>query len=243
MSNDRRNTIPRILTVSLGVITCQLKLRIGLLLGCQADPANIQQVVADTNGDTIYYAGAIRLYGNDFAPTNPVMRYATGQWDTLGVLHGQIMTMIEFRDTLIAGGQFTEASGVPCQGIAYFDGSIWHPYGELGSSVRRLRVLENELYAVGGFQLADGVPASGIAKRVGNSWVPVGQFDMQASILDITFFDGSLIAIGGAYVNGGRGIIEWDGEEWSLLGPGILGGFSGARCLQVFQDDLYWVVK
>jgi len=207
--------------------------------GLPGVPINIRQVVADPEGETIYYAGAIRLFGNDFAPTNPVMRYAGGQWDTLGVLRGQIHTMVVFRDTLFAGGSFTEASGVPCEGIAYYDGSVWQPYGDLQQAVRRLRVINNELYAVGGFHTADGIIASGVAKRVGGSWVPLGLFDLGGSILDIAQYDGKLTVIGNVDFENGRGIAEWDGAEWSLLGPGIVNGLSGALCLTNYQSQLY----
>ncbi|HMC98364.1 MAG TPA: T9SS type A sorting domain-containing protein, partial [Flavobacteriales bacterium] len=167
-------------------------------------------------------------------------RYTIGGWDTLGVLRGQIMTMVEYHDTLIAGGQFTEASGTPCQGIAYYNGQVWHPYGELEQSVRRLRVLDDELYAVGGFNIADGQTASGVAKRVGNTWVPLGSIDYNGIVLiDVAKYDGKIVAVGDVNMDGGRGIIEWDGTDWHLLGPGIINGMSAARCLTVYQGDLY----
>jgi len=201
---------------------------------------NIQQFYANDTRDTIYCAGAIGLDGtSNFGPTNPVMRYANGQWDTLSVLQGQIFSMVLYHDTLIAGGNFNEASGTPCQGIAYHDGVQWQPYGELEYGVRQLRVLDDTLYAVGGFDLADGQPAPGVAKRVGNSWQPVGWFTNQGSIIDVTKFNGNLVVIGNVSIDGGRGIAQWNGSAWHLIGPGILGGFSGGQCLTVYQDQLY----
>lgn len=201
---------------------------------------NIQQFYANAARDTIYCGGAIGMDGtSDFGHTNPVLRYTQGHWDTLGVLWGQIHTMVLYRDTLIAGGNFHTASGTPCEGIAYYDGVQWQPYGDLERSVRRLRVFDNELYAVGGFDLADGQPAPGVAKRVGNSWQPVGWFNNQGSIIDIAKFNGNLVVIGNVDMDEGRGIAEWNGTTWELLGPGILGGFSGGQCLAVYQDQLY----
>ncbi|MBK6884654.1 MAG: T9SS type A sorting domain-containing protein [Flavobacteriales bacterium] len=201
---------------------------------------NIRQVYANSTRDTIYCGGAIEVDETiNFALTNPVMRYAQGRWDTLGVLRGLIHSMVLYRDTLIAGGEFLAASDLPCEGIAYYDGTQWHPYGDLERSVRRLRVLDNELYAVGGFDLADGQPAPGVAKRVGNSWQPVGWFNNQGSILDIAKFNENLVVIGNVDMDQGRGIAEWNGANWELLGPGILGGFSGEQCLTVYQDQLY----
>ncbi|MEZ4789940.1 MAG: T9SS type A sorting domain-containing protein [Flavobacteriales bacterium] len=201
---------------------------------------NIRQVYANTTRDTIFCAGAIELDETiNFAQTNAVMRYSHGRWDTLGVLRGLIHSMVLYRDTLIAGGEFIAASDTPCEGIAYYDGTQWHPYGDLERSVRRLRVFDDELYAVGGFDQADGQPAPGVAKRVGNTWQPVGWFNNQGSILDIAKFNEKFVVIGNVDMEEGRGIAEWDGANWELLGPGILGGFSGGQCLTVYQDQLY----
>lgn len=228
------------LSIALGILPWCIRAQNWTTAAVPGYVLNIRQFYANDAHDTIYCAGAIGLDGtSNFGPTNPVMRYAEGRWDTLGVLWGHIHTMVLYHDTLIAGGNFIEASGTPCQGIAYYDGSQWHPYGDLERSVRRLRVLDDELYAVGGFDLADGQTAPGVAKRVGNSWQPVGWFNNQGSILDITKFNGNLIVIGNVDMENGRGIAEWNGSDWQLLGPGILGGFSGAQCLAVFQDQLY----
>ncbi|MBL7940188.1 MAG: T9SS type A sorting domain-containing protein [Flavobacteriales bacterium] len=233
----------------------RIALELGVFWGTLLDPAqaqnwvtaaipghvlNIRQIYANATHDTIYFAGAIEMDETiNFAQTNPVMRYTEGQWDTLGVLRGLIHSMVLYRDTLIAGGEFLAANGIPCEGIAYYDGSQWHPYGDLERGVRRLRVLDDELFAVGGFDHADGQSAPGVAKRVGNSWQPVGWFNNQANIVDIAKYNGNLVVTGNVDMEEGRGIAEWDGTTWQLLGPGILGGFSGGLCLTVYQNQLY----
>ncbi len=199
----------------------------------------LRHIYADQAGDAIYFAGAISFTGQSWQQSNSVMRYAHGQWDTLGVLNGMVNSVVMYNDTLVAGGDFWHSHGVPCEGIAYHDGTSWNSYGDLDRSVRMLRVLDGELYAVGGFGQADGQPASGVAKRVGGTWTPVGLFDLQASIVDVAKYNGNVIVIGGVDIDGGNGIAEWDGNAWHLLGPGLVGSFSSGQCLAVYQGDLY----
>jgi hypothetical protein len=177
----------------------------------------------------------------DWQQTNSVLRYTAGQWDTLGVINGQVETVVQYHDTLVAGGVvFFSCSGTPCSGATYWDGSAWQPYGDFGLlGVRMLRVLDGELYAVGGFTEVDGQPATGVAKRVGSAWVPIGSLDLEGSIIDIAKYNGNLVVIGNVDFDNGRSIAEWDGNEWHLLGPGIINLMSSGHCLTVYQGDLY----
>lgn len=203
----------------------------------------LRQIYANPARDTIYIAGIISMTGvqNAWQQTNSILRYTNGQWDTLGVINGQVRTVVQYRDTLLAGGDyFISCSGEPCSQVAYWNGTAWRPYGEFGTyGVHKLRVLDNELYAVGGFHEVDGQPATGVAKRVGNTWQPIGQFDLQGSIKDIAKHNGKLIVIGNVDFPNGRGIAQWDGNTWSVLGPGLIHLMSGALCLAVYQGDLY----
>lgn len=202
----------------------------------------LRQVYSNPARNTIYYCGAISFTGTGlWQQSNSVMRYTNGQWDTLGVLNGQVFSVVLYNDTLIAGGQFSQCSGLPCPGIAFHDGNGWQPYGTIeGPSIRKLRVLDGVLYAVGGFNSVDGQTASGVAKRVGGSWVPVGLLPTSGGILDIIKYDGELVIIGGGVnIDGVTDIARWNGEEWYPLGPGIVNPMSGAHCLAVYQGDLY----
>lgn len=203
-------------------------------------PMNIQHIHANATRDTIYYCGALPLTLPYWYQSNAVMRYSGGHWDALGVLNGFVFSIVMHNDTLIAGGQLAEASGTPCSGAAFWDGTAWQPYGDFGTgAIRMLRVLDGELYAVGDFLVADGQPASGVAKRSESGWGPVGGFDLQGSIIDITRYNEDLIVIGNVDIDGGTGIARWDGTNWHLLGPGIVNGLSGGQCLAVYQGDLY----
>ena len=85
-------------------------------------PMNVQHVYSNANRDTIYYAGALPLSVPGWQTSNSIMRYANGDWDSLGVLNSLVHTVVIYNDTLIAGGGFDAASGTPCNGIAYWDG-------------------------------------------------------------------------------------------------------------------------
>lgn len=190
-------------------------------------------------GDTLFYGGTLELESAWYT-SNKVVRYSNGQWDTLpGVVPGQIHTLIQFHDTLFIGGDFTELNGVPSEGIAYHDGSLWQPYGLL-SWVVRLRIIDDTLYAVGSFNVADGSSAPSIAKRVGGRWVGVGQIgDAGPMVADIAKYQGELVMASNAQVNGYRSLFHLVNNEWVPLGQGIIGGLAGAGSLVEYQGDLY----
>lgn len=203
----------------------------------------MKQVYANEAHDTIYYSGRTVLdTGSYWSAKNPVLRYSTGQWDTLGYLPTPVIySVVLYHDTLMAGGGFTTLDdGTPAEGIAYWDGSAWQLYGDLDHAVWKLRVLDDTLYAVGSFDHADGQPANGIARRQGGQWVPVGQLPADQMLwVDVIKYQGRLVTIGNGYINGLRGIFQLVNNEWSVLGPGFVGGISGAQCLEVYQGDLY----
>ncbi len=237
------NTGRALATAWLASVAALLPAQHWTAAGIPGNQALIRAVATNAAGDTIYYGGVIPLNG-DFSNwwlTNSVMRYADGQWDTLGVIPGDVKTLLVHRDTLFAGGDFEEASGNPCAGIAFHDGEAWQPYGDLAARVYRLRTINGELYAVGAFQAADGGPAPGIAKRVGGQWVGIGQIASPsfAPVVDIASYNGELVMTSVASVNGIRGIHHLVGNDWVPLGPGIQGGLSGAGRLAVYQGDLY----
>ncbi|MBS1568631.1 MAG: hypothetical protein JST45_04235 [Bacteroidetes bacterium] len=205
--------------------------------GLPGHAANFQQVWADGDG-AIYYAGAPSVETDH----NALMCYTDGHWDALDTLDGLISTVVKYRDTLFVGGSFDVGASATTHGVEYYDGSGWQPYGEfdIDADVRRLRVIEDTLYAVGTFSSIDGVPSNGVAKRVGGSWVPVGLFtEPEETVLDIVKYRDTLVVIGPDFDTGRDiGFLDHDGQ-WKLLGPGILGGLSGAHSLAVYQNNLY----
>ena len=210
-------------------------------VGLPGQAAPMKQVYANATRDTIYYCGRTNL--DEVPPNfNPVLRYAIGQWDTLGYIYTPIIHSVAlYHDTLFAGGAFTYLDlATAAEGIAYWANGAWHPYGDLQHAVWKLRVLDDTLYAVGSFAQADGQAAKGIARRQGGQWAAVGQPPPgEMNLVDVIKYQGRLVTVGNGYINGLRGIFQLIGDEWSVLGPGFVGGVSGAQCMAVYQDDLY----
>jgi peptidoglycan hydrolase-like amidase len=82
-----------------------------------------------------------------------------------------------YNGELIAGGEFTYAGGVTCNGIARWNGSQWQPLGTgMNGSLRcrALTVYNGELIAGGWFTTAGGVTCNYIARWNGSQWQPLG---------------------------------------------------------------------
>lgn len=194
--------------------------------------------------DTIFFGGYTSDCISDWQTSNAVYRYAGGQWDTMGHFNGILYSVVQFHDTIVAGGYFSYVDSIPCtSSAAYYDGE-WHPYGSFTNSIRTYRIIENELYALGDFYECDGQPAVGIAKRIGGQWVPVGTMQVVSppvGMFDLVKYQGTLVATGGFTIIGDEGddIAYLNGTEWQILGPGIVGGMSGSGPMAVYQGDLY----
>lgn len=199
-------------------------------------------VWANPAHDTIYYGGNVSLDSTlNWQQTNPVLMYASGQWETVGPIWGDINSIVKWRDTLFVGGYFLQAGGQPIQHIAAYANGVWSPYGVFNNGIRKLKVLDDTLYVMGSFTTVDGIDSKLIAKRSGGQWVPIGDLEPSSfgGILDAEIYQGQLVACGAMTLPDGRLVIVFDGTQWSALGPGILGGVSGARCLSVFGNELY----
>lgn len=210
--------------------------------GMPGNAMTLQGAYSDPGNDTVYFYGSIQVdTTQQWFESNAVMRYANGQWDTLGVIRGLVNSVVLYRDTLIVAGTFDEVDGLPIERIVAYAGGSWFPYGSFDNGVRKVKMLNDELYAVGGFLTADGDTCYGVAKRMGNLWQGVGEFvpDSWSGLVNIELYDGAVVVIGPATINGIRSVFQYDGLSWSPLGPGILGGLAGLRSIAVFQGDLY----
>lgn len=203
----------------------------------------IQQVATNEARNAIYLGGAFKIDSTlPWQQSSAVLRYSNGQWDTLGVINGLVLSVVEYQDTVIAGGTFNWVDDtVAVTSLAYHAGSGWKPYGNLSNwGVRKLRVLDDTLYMVGTFQYADSNYVRGIARRQGSQWVAVGTIpDPGAIVTDITKYNGRLVVIGSFTVNGCPRIAQFNGTQWVPVGPGIQGGLSGPHSILEYNGDLY----
>lgn len=203
----------------------------------------LQEVYATPDQDTLYYCGTLQLNDVSWWASNSIMRLTAQGWDTIGVVHGIVYSVVHWHDTLVVGGAFTSVNDSPYTYLAAYVNNEWIRFGSVEDpSVRKLRVINDELYAVGGFQRIDGdTTVVGIAVRKGGRWHRVGNSAAQLDpvMLDVTASDGSLAVIGTVGNEVGRGIMQLVDSTWQLIGPGIQGGLSGAHSIMEYQGDLY----
>ncbi len=147
---------------------------------------------------------------------------------------------------LIAGGTFTNASGVAANRVARWDGTGWHALGNgLNDRVYALCTwdldgtgpLPPHLIAGGMFTSAGPTGAKGVARWDGADWHPLGT-GIVVAVMALAPFDrdgagpepAHLIA-GGAFQNAGgvpaSQIARWDGTAWHPLGAGMDSGVTG----------------
>ena len=208
--------------------------------GLPGHPYPFRQVYADGD-NAIYYAGAV-----DSFEQNKLLRYTGGTWEALGPIDGYIESVIVYHDTLLVGGIFDyqDLELLPAHCVKWWDGNAWQNFGLFPqwSIARKLKVLNGYLYAVGGFaEYGQLETQQGVMRWNGINWEAVGDFQgtITGSLLDIVGYDDTLVVIGNTEFDQGRSIAYLDGNEWRLLGNGILGGLAGPHTLAVYQGDLY----
>jgi len=149
--------------------------------------------------------------------------------------------------SLYVAGYFTSIDGVPCEGLARWDGLNWHPVGdgldgENGVDISSMAIwdidsgeqTESLLLVAGSFDKAGGSPASGIAAWDGVSWSSLGdavsgQIDSVALVPDevtmgitsVPYISGSITFADGRIF---QGIMRLENGTWSLIGGRKLSG-------------------
>ncbi len=132
-----------------------------------------------------------------------------------------------FQGQWVVAGNIDEASGVPVQSIAAWDGETWRALGEgIAGTVHALAVHEGELYAGGDFTGAGGVTARRLARWDGAVWRPCGTglnngLDGPVHAL-LSTAEG--LVVGGDFSSAGLRLAEnvalWTGG-WQAYGDGL----------------------
>ncbi len=157
-----------------------------------------------------------------------VASFNGNSWQALGsglTLSGRTawaQSQTVWNGTLIVGGTFTSAGGVPANYLAAWDGTAWQEVGAgiqgPNLQVAALLVDSTGALVVGGtFSTAGSVTCNGLARWDGAGWSAYGTgFVMDYStggVWDLEFFDGSLFAVGSMNTAGGKksnNIARWD---------------------------------
>ncbi len=131
-------------------------------------------------------------------------------------------------DELYVGGWFTNAGGIPSNGIAKWDGTNWYSLNggtNNGGQVRTIFYFNNEIYVGGSFDSIGGVAAKNIAKWNHVSWQSLGD-GVNSTVHAISTFNGEIYA-GGNFDSSGNQrvpfIARWDGMQWHNLNFGLNG--------------------
>jgi trimeric autotransporter adhesin len=187
-----------------------------------ASPAPISQMV-DYNG-SVYAANTIITPG--------VYRFDTDHWTTIGMLaRSNVFTLAVYNDELYCGGDFNDFFGVPCRGIARWNGSVWVPLGSglpPGAIVYSLATYNGVLVVGGVIPTAGGVTVNDIAQWDGTAWSSLGggvhPLGYSSGVNYVVPYNGELLAMGYFDKAGGttvNGLAHWNGAAWLPLIPGI----------------------
>ena len=203
----------------------------------------------DATTEGLIVGGDFDSIGNN-GSLRSVAMWKDYQWHTLGnglnsyQWPASLRDAVTYNGELYVGGYLTDADGIPCNGIARWDGFSWSSIDNgIDGVVQGLRVMDDELYVCGLFSEASGLSVNGIAKWNGNSWSTVHDFpsfDAEGDVItDCAMYNGELYVAG--YFNGGSsngmlGITRWNNNEWVGVGPI---GVGQTTCLAVYSGRLY----
>lgn len=136
-----------------------------------------------------------------------------------GIPSGSVEAMVEFDGKLIVGGLLQTFNDSAVTALASMDTNgtieqLW-PYPELGTVKAMIEHLGALCVA---YTRTPGI--KGVARWDGLNWSELGpSFDQP--VLDLTIFNGELIAVGAFTMIGGSqiaGVARWDGSNWQALG-------------------------
>ena len=207
-------------------------------------------------GNDLYAGGEFTTAGGVSA-TN-IAKWNGSNWSPVGLGINPIITQPYYAgyvgalamsgSDLYAAGFFTNASGVPANHIARWNGSSWSALSSgMNHVVQALAVSGSNVYAGGAFTMAGGASANYIAKWNGSSWSALGS-GLDASVYSLAVMGSDLYAGGYFKTAGGvsaTDIARWDGTNWTALGLGIRsldGVFShigAVNALAVSGNELY----
>ncbi|MFT7535087.1 MAG: hypothetical protein ACI85K_001038 [Hyphomicrobiaceae bacterium] len=166
------------------------------------------------NGDLIVGGGFEQAGG---VTCNGIARWDGSNWSSLGsgmssLSPVRVATLSTLADgTLVAGGRFATAGGVPCNHIAQWHGTSWSPLGSglaysvNNASVSASVVQPNGDLVVGGFfTSAGGVPAENIARWDGVEWHALGE-GANSTVASLALLSTGDLLAGGRFSQAGGG--------------------------------------
>lgn len=145
---------------------------------------NDLEVFDDGSGPALFVGGDFALAGGII--NRGIAKWNGTSWESLGTgiegTYAYVQTLAVFDDgsgpAIFAGGDFSQAGGIPAENIAKWNGVTWAPVGTgIQGSIYALAVFDDgtgpALFVGGYFTTAGGKTASSIAKWDGIQWSPV----------------------------------------------------------------------
>ncbi len=247
-----------------------LSILLSLTNSCQAQLwEELGQGMSDNSNDYVItiFSGTDKLYiGGTFTETaegeivSKIMSWDGNLLEPLGCglnwncdpefnipLGTGVTSIIEFHDTLIAGGYFSFTGQNEVTGIAYWNNEEWLPFSNglyLGAS--GLYVHQDTLYLSGALDY-NGVPLNGIGKWDGSAWLPIHNFPSWTknnpnNVSSIEWYNNEMY-VGGNWtaseLEDMDDLVKWDGTTWTSVGGGLHGGLANVNDMTVFKDKLY----
>ncbi len=165
------------------------------------------------------------------------------KWDSIPFLNGNYLdwNIVSYKSKIYftsVGSLILQWDGLSLDTLGvtkYTDGGAGH--------TEVLYVYENELIILGEFDSINGMYANNMVAWNGSDWrvfdttVWVGGY-----FNNLMEYQGDLYMTGQMFKWDGsiKQIARWDGSVWHSVGNGIVGGFSGAGTMAVYQGDLYF---
>jgi trimeric autotransporter adhesin len=190
-----------------------------------------------------------KIYGISGSSTAPgVLRWDNGAWTNIGAVSGVMIYAFDLGDGpgLYAIGPFSQIGGVPSNGLARWNGTMWIDLSSPGYTMLSAgtgTIVFNDgsgptLYTIVDM-IRSGEPWQAVRKWLGpgpqGGWQIVGHSTAGPGVIiyysSLFVFDdgrGPALYVGGGFpdINGvpARRIARYDGQNWEALGAGVTGG-------------------
>ena len=183
----------------------------------------------EVHDDQLFAGGSYFGQGNLFAWDGVALSVVGGGTDDA------VRALTSFGSSLIVGGEFDTAGGVPASRLARWDGSSWSQLGSLtGTDVTALEVLRGELYVGGNLVVPGNPPNKYIAKLEGGALQALGS-GMLGQPLTMTADEGrGQLWVGGIFLTAGGNVAHnfcvWDTGLGALSSAYCTAGTSASGC-------------
>jgi uncharacterized repeat protein (TIGR02543 family) len=195
------------------------------------------------SGSDLYVGGFFTTAGGNSA--NSIAKWDGSAWSALGSgLNGGVKALAVSGSDLYVGGSFTTAGGNAVNKIAKWNGSAWYGIHCIGVYSHNF----NSIYALamsGGHLYVSGQTNKEYVNHV-SDFVEIDQSYICNDLGRGISSDAYAMAVSGSnlYVGGSGGnLAKWDGNTWSALGSGLVGGTgypgTNVTALAVSGNDLY----